>query len=373
MNKTFHANRIHYNACVGFNGNYDIDTYALGYLESVRILTEATLKGKTTLDAIVYSILYSARHYIELTLKHQINSLKYLNQIVDSSFSYKLMAKHEISWLWIEFKKMAAVDKRYSNLVQKAEEYINDFSEIDDNGETFRYPYSNDNNKHLTQLHCIDIIDFGLRFQELSKVLDEIVWQTTLLMEEYVQKSFVCKRSRAEIEEIARKLPPIGNWNNKEFKELKGKIKLDYSLSSNQLSKIITFIKSHREFSGIIGNEIRIKELDVEHLKWFLSTYEDFLSGKKHYYHNFHIYLENTINKICRKLTKPCIASIAQIYEMGYFRLYSEEYDEGLNYKLKEPKTELVRNYLLGNGIVKENIFRGLQSMGQKTLLTAFN
>ncbi|MEE8382889.1 MAG: hypothetical protein V3R78_13540, partial [Thermodesulfobacteriota bacterium] len=74
---------------------------------------------------------------------------------------------HEISVLWYEFKKVSFVDKRYHDLTNKANEYVNDFSEIDDNGETFRYPYSNENHKHLTSLYCIDIKDFGIRFYEL--------------------------------------------------------------------------------------------------------------------------------------------------------------------------------------------------------------
>jgi hypothetical protein len=117
MNKTFHANRIHYNACVGFNGDYDIDTYALGYLESVQVMFSSTKAGKTTLDAIIYPLLYSERHYIELTLKHQLSILRIINQIVDSKFNYKIVAKHNISWLWAEFKELSRIDNRYSPFI----------------------------------------------------------------------------------------------------------------------------------------------------------------------------------------------------------------------------------------------------------------
>ena len=265
MNKTFHANRIHFNACVGFNGNYDIDTYALGYFETVKILINSTLEWKTTLDAIIYPIVYSARHYIELTLKHQIRALIYINKIVDSKFNSRILAIHEISILWDEFKNMSLVDNRYSDLTKKAEEYINDFSEIDDNGESFRYPYSNENKKHLTQLYCIDVRDFGVRFFELHEILEEISWLTGQLVEEYKQRSFVGGKSRAEIEEIARKLPSIKTWNHDSFKEIKDKIKIEYQLSSNQLTKIIIFIKSHREFSSLIDNELQL-QMSMERL-----------------------------------------------------------------------------------------------------------
>lgn len=371
MNKTFHANNIHYNACVGLNGDFDIDTYALGYFENVKVLIDSTIAMKTTLDAIVYPIVYSARHYIELTLKHQIEILIQINKIVDSKFNSRIRAIHEISILWDEFRKLSLVDNRYLNLTYKAEEYITDYSEIDDNGETFRYPYSNENKKYLTQLYCIDIKDFGIRFYELHEILDEIVLLTGQLVEEYNQRSFVGGKSRAEIEEIAQKLPHIDLWTQDSFRDIKDKIKYEYSISSNQLSKIITFIKSHREFSAIIDNEIKIKEISNNDLEFFLEVYNEYLSNKNR--KDFFTYLHETSNKMCQKLTKKKLASIAQLYNMGYFRLYSEEYDRGLSQKMNESKSELVRIYLLGNGIVKENIFRGLHILGQKSLMKVFD
>jgi hypothetical protein len=371
MNKTFHANRIHFNACVGFNGDFDIDTYAFGYLESVQILMQSTIKGKVTLDAIVYPILYSARHYIELTLKHQLSLLTLINQAVDSKFSYRIITSHSISWLWNEFKELSKIDNRYLPLIQESNEFIDDFSEIDDTGETFRYPYSTDNNKYLGHLHCIDLIDFNSRFKLLSEKLKEIGFLSSLLVEEYKQRSFLCNKSRSEIENIAKELPPITTWHNENFKLIKDTIKNEFSLSSNQLSRIISFIKSHREFSALIDNEIQIKELNINDLKWFLFQYDEFLRNRTH--KKYFEHLQEITNKMCQKLTKKAIASISQLYDMGYFRLYSEEYDKGLKYKMKETKSELIRVYLFGNGIVKEKIKLGLQSMGQKTLLQAFN
>jgi hypothetical protein len=371
MNKTFHANNINYNACVGFNGNYDIDKFDLVYIVTVNVLLESTIKGETTLDAIVYPVVYSARHYIELTLKHQIAGLTLINRIVDSNFNSRFLAIHEISELWKEFRLISKLDSRYEELVLKAEEYINDFSEIDDNGETFRYPFSNDNIKHLSGLYCIDLYDFGVRFEELCEILKEIVWLTSGLVEEYNQRSFIAGKSRAEIKEVAMKLPPIQTWSENGFNSIKSQIKTEYNLSSNQLSKIINFIKSHREFSTLIDNEIRLEELTDRDLIWFLKVYDEFILNRKK--HDFFTYLHATIDKINRKFTKAKIASLAQLYDMGYFGLYSEEYDIGLNFKMKDSKYRLTRFYLLPNGIVKENIYRGLQTLGQKTLIEEIN
>ncbi len=54
---------------------------------------------------------------------------------------------------------------------------------------------------------------------------------------------------------------------------------------------------------------------------------------------------------------------------MGYFRLYPEEYANGLEIKTEEDTEVLTRFYLLGNGIVKEKIIRGLEICKQSSLL----
>lgn len=371
MNKTFHPNNFNFHACVGINGNPDIEAYAYGYAECVKILAKSAVKGETSLDTIVYPIAYSARHYIELTLKHQLSLLSIMNQIVDSTYNYEVMSIHEISKLWDDFKLLASFDKRYCELIQNADNYIIDFSEIDNNGEAFRYPYSNDNYKHLSEIYHIDVNDLTIRFNELFAILGEITLLTDQLIDEYKQRSIVGKVSRDEIEAIARQLPPIEKWSENGFDEIKAKIKIDYSLTSNQLSKIITFIKSHREFSSLINKEIMIEELSGADLKWFLKTYDNFRKNRESC-DSYFDYLKGTVRLINRKLNKRSIASLAHLYDMGYFSLYSEEYDKGLLYMMKKSKSEIIRVYLLRNGIVRENIERGLKSMGQKTLLKEF-
>ncbi|MDD3858586.1 MAG: hypothetical protein PHW83_00185 [Bacteroidales bacterium] len=367
MNKTFHANNYHYHACVGNNGNPDIKAYALGYYETVKILLNSTLKHDTTLDAIIYPIGYSARHYIELTIKHQIKELIKVNSIINTNFSSKESSIHDISILWDELKKLCSCDPRYKELILASEEYINDFIECDDNGETFRYPFSNEKNKYLTQLYCIDIADLGRRFLELHEIFMAFEHLTNSLVEEYKQKSFIAEKSRIEIKEIAKRLPPIETWNNENFNQIKEEIKTDFSISSNQLSKIISFIKSHREFSSIINNEIKIKEISSDDLIWFLNIYSEYLANRNEF--QFYPHQQKIIERICKKLKKNTIASLSQLYEIGYFELYSEEYDIGLKLKLRETKSELVRSYLLNNGVVKEKILLGLKITGQKSLI----
>lgn len=168
MNKTFNTANPNYNACVGNNGYNDLSTYSEGYDESVKFLLETVFESKSTLDTIVYPIVYAARHRIELFLKHQLLILSKINSVYNPIFTYKLMATHEISKLWDQFKTLAKVEPRYNALTCKLDEYITDFYKIDDTGEVFRYPNSNNGLKHLTDIHCINLEAFAQRYFELS-------------------------------------------------------------------------------------------------------------------------------------------------------------------------------------------------------------
>ena len=110
MNKTFHAKRIDFNACVGNNGEIDFETYALGYLDSVKAIMVATLRHETVIDTIIFPLVYSARHYIELILKHQLQHLAVIKNIFDVSNTYKLLATHEISTIWREYRNATRFD-----------------------------------------------------------------------------------------------------------------------------------------------------------------------------------------------------------------------------------------------------------------------
>lgn len=186
------------------------------------------------------------------------------------------------------------------------------------------------------------------------------------ISDEYIYKSVVKNLSRATIYNIATTLPKIDTWKNDSFKESKQKIMKTFSISSNTLQKVINFIKSHREFSLIIGKEIPIQEIRPQQFILFIKKYDEFRKAiaAGNYFDKLEIY----IDKMSKKFTLKEIASLSQLYDIGYFKLYSEEYDIGLQRKLKETKRYLLQFCLLGNGIVKEMIIKGANIIGQKTL-----
>ncbi len=106
-------------------------------------------------------------------------------EVKGKQFESKLESIHSIKELWDEFKELTKIDTRYEPYIKDLEDYIVDFYEVDDNGQTFRYPFDTEETRHLTKLGCINIEVFGDRFNEMHKIVEELVQLTDLLSYEY--------------------------------------------------------------------------------------------------------------------------------------------------------------------------------------------
>lgn len=380
MNKTFtgfNKNGIwKHNACVGWNGNPGIMTYSEGYNEAVKILLDAALENKAPIDLLVYPIVYSARHSIELFLKDQLEKIFYINKMLDSACKDKVDRIHNLSLLWDKFKKSAIKENRYEKLVDKIDEYIVDFVQCDDSGENFRYPYSREGQKCLNEISCINLYVFKNRYEELERLLLELEDLSLYLYEEYSQNSTVAGFSRNVIKKIAIELPDRDLWSNPSsdptISEVKKNIIKKYNIGSNKkLDKIIEYIESHAEFSLLINKEIPIEELSVLELKRFVEIYDQYLSDNQSV--SFFDFENKYVKMVSDNLPHKAIAALAHLFDMGYFDLYSEEYLRGLPQKLEEEDYFLITDYLFRGRRTIERIKYGLIKTGQKTLLEVIN
>lgn len=367
-NKTFNASNPEYNACVGNNGYVDVSTYSEGYKEAVEILIKKTLVRQTTLDTIVYPIIYCARHYVELSLKMFIESISKINFVYDAHFIFPDIKNHSVSFLWSEIKRISTIDERYEKAIIALDEYVNDYPDIDDSAETFRYPVDHEGHKHLVDQHCINLLDFSIRFEEMVEKMDEFEALCNSLELEYRVNTTVDCLSRKQIREIAKELPNEP-WSKATITGPKQKIMIKYGIGSRTFSKVVQKIRTHHEFYPMIGGEIALPELSVSELKIFWREYDVVRKDP-----NFSLPKEYWLyaKVISQKISKKAIAALAQLYDLGYFwYLYCEDYLDGFNTKMKKNKVELVGDYLIANGIVKEKIVLGLKKMGQKTLLSS--
>jgi hypothetical protein len=372
MNKTFNANNPQFNACVGNNGGYGIETYVHGYADTVEILLKSIIDDGTLIDPIIYPMVYSARHYLELMLKHLIDKLEEINTALYVPVPTYSKLTHSINTLWNIFSALSEADIRLPSKISILNEYVLDYSQIDDTGETFRYPLSGSSNKHLVDQHCINIRDFGIRFLEMKEIFEELSELIYLINNETRLGSNVRGFSRNIIEKITNDLPKKADWTLPEFESIKEEIKNKFSISSNRIwNEIINLILKHYDFSNRIGLELPIKSITPKDLNWFSNEFNNFITRTHEEGSNYFSLQEAFYKKLDSNFSKLQLASLSQLYDMGYFNLYPEEFDVGVNFKLKSSKNEIIRFNLPSNAVVITQIIKGLKIIFQNTLLNS--
>lgn len=249
------------NACVGTNGFPDSLTYAEGYLKTPEILTEYIYKNdkRGDVDLLVYPIVYSARHGIELSLKKILIDMAELRSL---KISVPDVTKiHSIKKLWDATIDVAErTDIRLYYKTKQIEPYILDFVAIDDTAQTFRYPESNVGATHLEKTPIINLVRFVVFFKKLTKGLREIINITLVLKDEYKTGSFTDKFSRRDLIKLSQDLGNRNDWATSLTLEKKEFIKEKFKIDSNkQLIRAIKKIESNRYLSSLIGVEPPLK------------------------------------------------------------------------------------------------------------------
>jgi hypothetical protein len=419
MNKIYKSNKtfgnglnFKFNACVGKNGFSDIFDYQFGYQLAVDLLIESIKQNTGYIDPLIYPVLFSARHSIELFMKKTINHLEAINKMIDKRIQLKNhILFHDISILWNYLKSLASFDKRIKELVDQLDEYITDYFDIDLTGETFRYPFDTNNRHHLDDFSVINILKFEERFKEMSSIIEYINYLVEKLQDEYSVGTFICGLSRHEIEEISKKLPQKNEWCKPDFDIISTKIKSEYNITSNKsYSKILDLIKKHKEFScniGIINISTVLSKSDYDFYKGeYLSLVNNykFNSPQAMNYNEVRKFLRRTKTKkifdsikeriqniflikknnqkkshmmvkndfvaiIVNKLSLESIAALCAFHDIGYFNLYSEQYEKAVNFYLNEDKYFSVFSKLADGYNRVIDIEKGIKKCGQLHLL----
>lgn len=356
------------NACVGENGWTGMTTYMDGYQSATLIMLESILSSYDDssandlptnasywdLDTSIYPIVFSARHFIELFLKHKIHLINHLK--VKKDIDDKLTKTHDIGKLWIIFKEIVIEtnELRITEFISLLDPFIQDFSKIDSTGETFRYPYSTRNDKHLKDISVIGINNFYEKFNELSEITNSFNSLIVSLKHEYRVKTFTKNMSRVQIRNLAQRLPIFEKWTDESFTQIKSDLKQEFNISANELTKVIEIIKSHIEFKRYIypnTYDLQISETKLIQLL-------------KNYYSRHALY----------GFTDEEIASVRAIIEISIPMMngnyYSEDYSflyedflKGYQLNSFEKETDadfiLVNLHRLKKGLIEIN-YRGL-------------
>lgn len=114
--------------------------YSQAYKDAADILVEHTKKDKTSINFLVYPILFLYRHYIELALKELIYVASQYLEKEQSAFN-----SHDLIFLWNKAKKLISelnidiIDISEDD-IKAVENQIKQFNELDKSSMTFRYP-----------------------------------------------------------------------------------------------------------------------------------------------------------------------------------------------------------------------------------------
>lgn len=384
------------NACVGKNGLNDITTYEDGFHDAVMIMLKQLIdKRNHRVDTLVYPIIFSARHRIELFLKWLISEIEELNNMKKRRFEQlSRLNTHDLKLLWDYAEELCLVDQRYNEPINTLKGYIQDYFDVDLTGETFRYPFNNSNQQHLEDRSLINMLTFGNRYVEMSDTIDHITEMTRFIEEEYRVKTFVGDLSRNQLEEISNKLPDYSTWGSSEFDYAFKELMDTYLVSKRKLSIAINVIKSHREFSRNIGKPIIVQEIDrgtyqkIKSIKTSLfSVYEtsefdledidslfnlseiEFSTGDNPEKDDFDERFDQLKSQVYSLLSVNECAALLAFHEIGRMNLYSEFYDHLLIDYLKNGNTQEEFINVLARRKSIESIEEGMISSGQDHLL----
>lgn len=166
------------NACVGNNGGpYDFNDYSRGYFVAGARIVESLIKECATypgspsnIDILIYPLVFTFRHAIELGLKHLTKMLANIFEVNPNlNPSHKLIDTWEFVQLHLNKLLTEQDDLDQVNIVDKI---LKDFVQLDSKGETFRYPEARDGTLHLQNMSVINVQVFGEAMIHLSKVFD---------------------------------------------------------------------------------------------------------------------------------------------------------------------------------------------------------
>jgi hypothetical protein len=255
-----------YNACVGRNSQHDMRTYAEGYLQSAQILIDQIFEKKLwhERDTLVHPILYSARHSIELSIKHVLIQLNK----TDKKTEERDIHGHSLKKLWCLFKKQTFFDRRITKVLEDIEPIVIQLDQADPDAQDFRYPENSNREQTLDGKAIVDLVTVKELVGYLRKKLVHLCELVDVIVGERQFDAFTSEFNRDELEQLSFELPNIETWErSNEFEAVKNRWKEEYKVSNKGFIRAVDFIKGHREFSSNINNEHDFIALDNQLLE----------------------------------------------------------------------------------------------------------
>lgn len=268
-----------YIACVGDNGGTTNDDILAGFKSSAILIIDNIKYGQGTEDELIYPLVYSIRHCVELALKISINLIKDICEIKSIEFGIeeKQLHTHDIHELSELVKKLYAVDRRLPVLLDTALDYAKDFF-FDKQSDVFRYERDLEGKELLKELH-ISHISVGIlekKFLRMYELLEYAIYSLSIMKNEYSVKTWTKVLSRYDIEQISKELMPINKWREETFDDNRNEIKKRYGISGKALSDAINIIKANPLFANNIHSSISLGAVSYDELRKYAALIAEF-------------------------------------------------------------------------------------------------
>lgn len=158
------------NACVGNNGGpYDLYDYAHGFFEAARVIIKRANDRDAAVDTLVYPACFNFRHGIELYVKYGIKAVA---ELTGNGARYR--TNHSILDNWKAFRDTANRELGFKpEDVRLVDEIVACFSDVDPNGQIFRYPESIKGERHLEDWHTINLTYVGIALDRIVAIFTE--------------------------------------------------------------------------------------------------------------------------------------------------------------------------------------------------------
>lgn len=381
-----------WNACVGRQG--DEESYIDGYIQASLLLTSSILKYEmyASRDTLVLPIMYNARHAIELVLKYVTTELSKTKPIQGPKKT------HNINNLLEKLEKIVIPDKVVRDNLSFLRPFVSSLSQIDKDGQSFRFRHGIDDSTNLTNLSTINYRLLLNSLEKLQKIVKTLRIQIVRFSEESKLGTHTNKLSRNDLITIAKMLPKYELWKSTEFAEAKEKICAEYGLSKTQFLKAIDLITSRRLFSKLTGNERKLIYLTEEKAKYMLDLWKEQngpTSCSKTSPPEAKIIL-NTSNDFLQllqdELSKPpsnilsliktnfSIKEFAEaqvLYYLArnneYVELYEDEIEQTINHLNKDEMFSVQIYHIMNKTNFEEYFIKGLEQVGSLSLAAALS
>jgi hypothetical protein len=212
------------------------------------------------IDTIIYPQVFCARHFVELSLKCMLKRVRILG---GKGARVSIPPDHHLIKL---FEKLIEAVQQYSpsllTYVERMGPMIGELSEVDKEGDAFRYAISKGNKPHLSSLERINIERFQDWFDRLRKLVHDVFFAIGAELDELDKGGATTRYKRDEVADLVGRLPPIDKWNNETLKPIyQAEVIARPDLSYGKFQEALTLIRSAPWLSIHLGSELTLPEV----------------------------------------------------------------------------------------------------------------